>query len=267
MRWQAGSELPWRPRRVMALGNAIRLYAGLLLLAALCMVTPAVMAGALLMPRARRRRLVRETISRVFRLHLGLMEKIGCLRLDLSEIDALRDQPAVVIAPNHPSLVDAALVLSRLPDLICVMKADILRSVLFGSGARMAGYITNEPVRGLLRAAVGNLRAGRHLLLFPEGTRTQQLPINRLQRTVGVIAKRAGVPVQTVILETSSAFLGKGWPVLRIPSMPIAYKLRLGRRFEPPGDVDAFAAELESYFRGELAAARLPVLPARPQSR
>ncbi len=267
MRWQAGSELPWRPARATALRNAVRLYAGLLLLAAMCMITPAVMAARLLMPRARHPRFVRATISRIFRLHLGLMEKIGCLKLDLSELDALRGQPAVVIAPNHPSLIDAALVLSRLPDLICVMKADILRSPLLGSGARMAGYITNEPVRGLLRAAVDNLQAGRHLLLFPEGTRTRHLPINRLQRTVGVIAKRAGVPVQSVVVEASSAFLGKGWPLLRIPSMPIVYKLRLGRRFEAPTDADAFAAELESYFHCELATARLPALPVRPQSR
>jgi len=28
--------------------------------------------------------------------------------------------------------------------------------------------------------------------------------------------------------------------------------VRLGRRFEPPQDVDAFMRELERYFRGEL---------------
>ena len=42
------------------------------------------------------------------------------------------------------------------------------------------------------------------------------------------------------------------------------YKLRLGRRFETPDDVDAFAVELEAYFRDELARAMLPVLPVQP---
>ena len=119
----------------------------------------------------------------------------------------------------------------------------------------------------MLRAAVESLQAGGHLLLFPEGTRSTRLPVNRLQRTVGVIAKRAGVPVQTVLIETSSAFLGKGWPLLRIPAMPVVYKLRLGRCFDSPVDVDAFSGELEAYFRGELAGARLPALPVNAGSR
>ena len=265
---QAGSELHQAPARTSALANAARLYAGLGFFAAMCLLASAViLAGGVLMPRERRRRFARGMISRMFRLYLGSMERIGGMRLDLGALDALRDGPAMVIAPNHPSIVDAALVLSRLPNLTCIMKADIRRNVLFGTCARMAGYITNDPPRSMLRAAVVHLQAGRHLLLFPEGTRTGQLPVNQLQRTVGLIARRAGVPVQAVIIETSTAFLGKGWPLLRIPAMPMAYKLRLGRRFDPPADVDAFAAQLEAYFRDELAGARLPALPVGPGSR
>lgn len=261
MRWQTRSELLYRPARVTTLGNGVRLVVGLLWFALLCLLTSVLILTALVLPKVRRRRFARAMICRVFRLHLGAMVRIGGVRLDLSALDALQGAPAMVIAPNHPSMIDAALVLSRLNDVTCIMKPEILDNPLFGSSVRMAGYITNDPPRRMLRAAVESLQAGGHLLLFPEGTRTVRLPVNPLQRTVGVIAKRAGVPVQTVIIETSSAFLGKGWPLLRVPAMPMVYKLRLGRRFEPPADVDAFSGELEAYFRGELAGARLPVLP------
>ncbi len=268
MRWLVPSELSLRPPRVAALGSAIRLHAGLVLLAALCLlITPALLAAGLFLRRQRRQRFARFMIFRLFRDYFALMEKTGALQLDLSALDALRHLPAAVIAPNHPSMIDAALVLSRLPDLTCIMKADILHNVLFGSGARMAGYITNDPARKMLRAAADSLRAGSPLLLFPEGTRTRQLPLNELQRTIGVIAKNANAPVQTVIIETSTAFLGKGWPLLRVPAMPMVYRVRLGKRFAPPADATAFSAELEAYFRAELAGARLPVLPAHPASR
>jgi hypothetical protein len=36
------------------------------------------------------------------------------------------------------------------------------------------------------------------------------------------------------------------------PSLPISYRVRLGRRFDPSPDVDAFVAELESHFHTEL---------------
>ncbi|MEP6789717.1 MAG: lysophospholipid acyltransferase family protein [Ramlibacter sp.] len=267
MPWLDRSDSGYAPRGAVAPGDWMRLHAGLALLALMCvLLTPLMVALGLLMRGKRRGRFARSTITWVFERHLRAMERIGAMRLDLGELDALRDAPAMIIAPNHPSMVDAALALSRLPNLTCIMKSDILDNVLFGSGARMAGYITSEPPRQMLRAATESLKAGRHLLLFPEGTRTGVLPVNRFQRTVGVIARRAGVPVQTVIIETGSAFLAKGWGPLRVPAMPMHYRVRLGRRFEAPADADAFSAELENYFRDELARARLPDIPVTDAS-
>ena len=90
------------------------------------------------------------------------------------------------------------------------------------------------------------------LLLFPEGTRTTRLPINSLAGSVGLIAKHAAVPVQTLIIETDSPFLSKGWSLFRRPDLPIVYTVRLGKRFEPPQDVMAFTAALDEYYRREL---------------
>ncbi len=272
MRWLARSELRYAPARVTArmtaFANGLRLYAGLALLAALCLViTPAMVVRGFALPKASRAPFARRTITWMFSRHLRWMERLGVLRLDLNALELLRDAPAMVIAPNHPSMIDAALALSRLPNLICIMKAEVLDNILWGAGARMAGYITSEPPRSMLRAAGDSLHAGRHLLLFPEGTRTRQLPINALQRTVGVIARRANVPVQTLIIETNTAFLAKGWPLLRLPAMPMVYRVRLGRRFDPPEDIDAFTSALDDYFREELAGARLPTLPVNAASR
>ena len=65
-------------------------------------------------------------------------------------------------------------------------------------------------------------------------------PVNAFTALVGLIARSAQVPVQTVIIESTSGFLGKGWPLFRRPSMPITYRVRLGRQFAPPDDVRAF---------------------------
>jgi 1-acyl-sn-glycerol-3-phosphate acyltransferase len=264
----ARSEATNPPQHVTRWGHALRLYAGLAVLAAMCLlISPLMLAMGLFRSAQGRRRVARSTITWVFSRHFALMQRLGVMRLELDALDALQDAPAMLIAPNHPSLIDAALLLSRLPDLTCIMKAQVLQNLLFGSGARMAGYITSDPLRDMLRAACDGLHEGRHMLLFPEGTRTRQLPVNPMQRTVGVIARRAGVPVQTVIIETNTAFLGKGWPLLRVPVLPMTYRVRLGRRFAPPLDVDAFTDELQAYFHHELASARLPVLPVADDSR
>jgi len=49
--------------------------------------------------------------------------------------------------------------------------------------------------------------------------------------------------------------LSKGWPLFRRPALPIIYRVRLGKRFDPPADVPAFTAELDQYYRQALEGA------------
>ena len=199
------------------------------------------------------RRLGRRAITRIFRIYLGSLSVLRVCRFDLSALDALRDQGPLLIAPNHPCLLDAFFVLSRLDNVACILKAELLDNPFLGGGARLAGYIRNDTPRNMILRAVDELGRGSHLLLFPEGTRTASWPLNPFQKSVGRIAQRAAVPVQTVFIDTDSAYLSKGWPLFRKPlRLPIRYRVRLGRRFDPPGEVNRFTAELRAYFEQEL---------------
>jgi len=72
-----------------------------------------------------------------------------------------------------------------------------------------------------------------------------------------------------VFIEADSPFLGKGWPLLRRPALPVRYRVRLGRRFDPPRDLHAFMRELEQYCAREMQAhpASAQPLPAVVESR
>ena len=213
-----------------------------------------------LLPRRVGARLGRRLLHHGFRFYLRVLAWDGSYHFDLAALDALRDTGPLLIAPNHPALLDAVLLVSRLPELACVMKAGIMDNPALGAGARLAAYIRNDDPLQMIRLAVAELRAGRSLLLFPEGTRSSRRPIGPLRGSIGVIARRAQVPVQTVFIETDSAFLAKGWPLTRIPRQPITCRVRLGPRLSPPGgDVRAFIAELEQCFRRGLADASLPL--------
>ncbi|MGV3653223.1 MAG: lysophospholipid acyltransferase family protein [Noviherbaspirillum sp.] len=211
-----------------------------------------------LLPQALGQRIGRFMIMATFRSFTCVLQWSGLFRFDLCALDALRHEKALVIAPNHPSLWDAVLIASRLPDVACIMKAEIINNIFLGGGARLARYIRNESLRRMILMAVDNLRQGSHVLLFPEGTRTVRKPIGPLKGSVAVIACRARVPVQTVLVETDSPFLGKGWPLLRKPPLPMTYRVRLGRRFEPSADSAALMAELEQYFTHELSGQSAP---------
>ncbi|MGB6309604.1 MAG: lysophospholipid acyltransferase family protein [Steroidobacteraceae bacterium] len=197
----------------------------------------------------------RRGIMSGFRLYAWSLSITGAYRLDLRDIDSLRGGPPVILAPNHPCLIDALLILTRHPNIVCVMKSALMRNVFLGSGSRLARYVRNDSSRHMIKESVAHLRDGGVLLLFPEGTRTVREPINPLVGSVGLIAKHARVPVQTLVIETDSPFLSKGWSLFRRPELPITYRVRLGKRFEPPSDVAAFTAQLDEYYRQELQGA------------
>jgi 1-acyl-sn-glycerol-3-phosphate acyltransferase len=230
---------------------------GLLALLALLILGWTVPALLLLswLPQKWRRAGARWGIMAVFRVYTWALRLSGAYKLDLRAIDTLRGGPPVILAPNHPTLIDAILILSRHPDLACVMKPQLSGNFFLGPGSYLADYICGGPPLRMVREAVQDLHRGGTLLLFPEGTRTACVPINKLTGSVGVIAKHARMPVQVAIIETDSPYLSKGWSLFRVPRLPITYRVRLGARFEPPEDVPAFMEALKREFTAQLAKA------------
>jgi 1-acyl-sn-glycerol-3-phosphate acyltransferase len=228
-------------------------YVGLALLASISLLWSIfALPMNIIFPIKLRKSTGRWAISMGFRLYLRALSALGACHFDISALDTLSDESPMVIAPNHPSLLDAVMILSRMPRLACIMKAELVDNPFFGAGARLACYIRNDAIRHMLHLAVEELRSGSHLLLFPEGTRSHPLPIGTIRGSIALIAKQAHVPIQTILITADSPFLGKGWPFFRKPAMPIHYRIEIGRRFDPPTDVRRTIAELEAYFHSAL---------------
>ena len=208
---------------------------------------------SVLLPRETGGRLGCAAISFIYRRAWASAEALGLMRIDASGLDVLRSEPGgLVIAANHPSMFDALIVVAHLPRGVCIMKAELLRNVFLGGGARLARYIRNDSGRGMIRDAVASVRDGNQVVFFPEGTRTVRKPVNAFQPGVTFVARLAGVPIQTVLIEIDSPYLAKGWPLLTAPPVPVVIRVRLGERFDADADHRATLARLERYFEQEL---------------
>ncbi|MDR1994063.1 lysophospholipid acyltransferase family protein [Azonexus sp.] len=228
---------------------------GLGFLALLCLIwLPFALLLHILLPRRIGQPVGRFLIMAGSRFYLRFLTIVCAFHFDLAELDSLRHDKPLLLAANHPSLLDVVMIVSRFPNMVCVMKAALMNNILFGSASRLARYIPNHaPLDVMLRARKA-LRDGAHLLIFPEGTRTVHFPMDACNASTGLIAQRAQAPVQTLFIEYSSPYLGKAWSLGRPPQLPIYFRIRVGRRFAPPVDVAAFAGELEACFRAELSA-------------
>lgn len=197
----------------------------------------------------------RRVIGIGFRWMLRLMERTNLVHFELDALDVLRDARGLVVAPNHLSMIDVMLVVSRLPDAVCIMKAGLERNPAMGGG-RLAGYIPNDAGLPVIRRAAEALREGTNLVVFPEGTRSPDGRVGPFHPGFAIIARRAHAPIQPVFLESNTRYLGKGWPIWRRPDFPLRYRAWLGERVTVQGPAEAFAQGLRQHYAAALEGSR-----------
>ena len=255
-------------RWIFLIPLALLLYALLLLLGCISLAWNLVaMLLYPVLPARVGRSLGRRVIAFAYRSFWATASALGMMRIDANCLDALRDERGVIFVANHPTMLDALLLVARLPRSACIMKADLMRNIFLGAGARLARYIRNDSARAMVRLAVDDLKQGGQLVIFPEGTRTVTPPLNAFRPGVTLIAKLAQAPIQTVFIDTDSPYLGKGWALWRVPPLPIVFRLRLGQRFAPQQDSDALLQEIERYFRHPMEQRATDAQPACQNSR
>jgi 1-acyl-sn-glycerol-3-phosphate acyltransferase len=241
-------------RRLWAAYETLAMLLGWVTFALLCLLAlPLVWVLSILPAHAWVRRMARGTIHGVFHFYLGFLRFFCSNHFDLSELDALKTAPAHVVIANHPSLMDVVLIVSRLPNVVCIMKAGLMDNILLGAAARAAGYIRNDNPRTMMTQAHVALKEGAHVLIFPEGGRTQHFPLDHFGKSAALIAKRAGVPIQTVLITFSTPYLGKQWPLWRRPALPLRWATHLGAGFAAPTHISQCTPTLEASVRAQLA--------------
>ncbi len=191
----------------------------------------------------------RRLIALGFTIYLWFLRLFCSVRIDCSALDALRQESGLIIVANHPSLLDAVILLSKLPNAACVMKASLRKNPLLGVMARLSGYISNEDSMRLVKQSCAELKNGAHLVLFPEGTRSDAVQVNPFGQVAALIATRSGAPIQTVFIRFSSSYLGKSGSLFQKPTLPLQIKVSIGSKFAPAAGVAELTERLESEYR------------------
>ena len=168
-----------------------------------------------------RRLRTRALIQRSFRAFIGLLVAIGGIRVRYRNGERLGQPGPLLIVANHPTLIDVCLLVSRVPDAECVVKREVWSNPFMQGVVRAADYIPNDGGEGLVETCVERLRAGRTLILFPEGSRSPKGGLRSFKRGAARIALQADCPVMLVDITCRPPFLGKEDSWYQVPrSLP-----------------------------------------------
>ena len=148
---------------------------------------------------------------------------------------------AFVYAANHQSLTDILVLGSVLPhDYKWAAKRSLMKIPFLGWHLRLAGHVPVDRNAGSRAAAevIGRfervLREGKPLLVFPEGTRSEDGVLKAFKNGGFYAAVRAGVPVVPVALDGTHDLMHKGALDTGEIRQPRIVRVKVGAPIAPP---------------------------------
>ena len=172
-------------------------------------------------------------------------------------------EPGLLIVANHPTLLDAILLICLMPQADCVIKGSHFDNAFLGASARGAGYVPNWDGPSLVADCAERLIQGRSVIIFPEGTRSPVGELGPFARGAAHIALRSGrdpVPV-TIRCDPATLYRGKAW--WDVPHRMFTLSVHVGDPLPVKDIVDstmsraraarAVTAALREYFEREVA--------------
>jgi 1-acyl-sn-glycerol-3-phosphate acyltransferase len=190
----------------------------------------------------RRRILVQRTIHWTMRGFVRMLRLLGIASFEVQGRERLRIPGSLIVA-NHPSLLDVVFLIALMPQVDCLVKDGLRRNPFLRWAVFWADYIPNggDP-ETLLRDAAACLRAGRSLIVFPEGTRSVPGQPLVMRRGAARIALMASAPILPVTIVCRPPTLAKGVPWYRIPDRRPHWEIQVGEPIAPA----SFAGGLEA---------------------
>ncbi len=130
------------------------------------------------------------------------------------EIGSIRSS---VIVCNHQSYLDPLLFISLFPRHKTIVKSTFFRVPVFGWMLKQSGYVPSssegklsELVIEHIDAMGGYLTSGGNLFIFPEGTRSRDGSVGRLNKGAFKIARLCRTPIEVLFVNNTNKLFTPG---------------------------------------------------------
>lgn len=165
-----------------------------------------------------------------------LLKVICGLKHEVTGIENIPNEP-VIFACKHQSAWETIALQTIIPPAAWILKRELLWIPIFGWGLACIKPIAIN--RGDRKAALASVleqgaiahAAGRHILVFPEGTRTAYGSSAKYKQGVARLALKTGAKIVPIAHNA-----GKFWPKQSIMKKPGTIQVIIGEAFTPKSD-------------------------------
>lgn len=133
------------------------------------------------------------------------------VKKQLSGLENLNMNKPVLFIANHTSFLDILLAIMLHPKIVLMVKGWVYKSPFFGPIIRYAGYVyTDDGPEQNLEKVKALVEEGYSLLIFPEGTRSDDGEIARFHKGAFHLAGELGLDIQPILIHGAHDVLPKG---------------------------------------------------------
>jgi 1-acyl-sn-glycerol-3-phosphate acyltransferase len=157
----------------------------------------------------KQRKIFANSIHLSWRFFIWLICFLRLIKVNCPEYKKLKSLRGTIVIANHPSLIDVVILVSRIPNSICVVKESLFRN-LFVRKVIGKTYLSNTMTPDeFITNGSDILSKGYNIVIFPEGTRTIPNRTIRLHRGFAYLQIATGANILPVKITNTPLILGK----------------------------------------------------------
>ena len=162
---------------------------------------------------------VREKPGGIYQRCMHLWARVGCraagVRIVVHDSSRMSPDRGVVYIANHVSWFDVFALAATLPRYSFIAKSELKKIPLFGPAASAAGIVflerdNRKQAFESYRGAAEQVRAGRSVVVYPEGTRGRDYPLRPFKKGPFVLAIASGAPIVPTIIHGAREVMPRG---------------------------------------------------------
>jgi 1-acyl-sn-glycerol-3-phosphate acyltransferase len=164
--------------------------------------------------------LLRGDISQLYNVSMWIMRagvRAAGIRVEVTGLENIPAGRTCIFMCNHVSNLDPPVLLPLIPGHISVMlKEELMRIPILSTALRMGHFVpvarTQDVVKAkaTIRAAADALRSGLHMVIFPEGSRSQDGRLLPFKKGSFYLAKETDAPVIPVAISGTEKMMATG---------------------------------------------------------
>jgi 1-acyl-sn-glycerol-3-phosphate acyltransferase len=164
-------------------------------------------------------------VDRLYRVGMAIMRtgvRAAGIRVEISGLQHVPPGVSCIFLSNHVSNLDAPVLFPAIPGRSSVLlKKELMRIPILGTAMRLGQFVPVErgnrrdAAKASVSAAAAALNSGLHILIFAEGTRSNDGRLATFKRGPFYLAQETGAPIVPVAISGTETMMRKHSAAIR----------------------------------------------------